>query len=287
MASRRVWLLASLSVTAAMVQAPPSGAGEPEPAAPEIRTEIVEYRDGDVVLEGYRAAPAWKDPRPGTLRPGVLVAPSWTGVNTQAKRSADRLARLGYVAFVVDVYGKANRPATPEDARKESGRYKSDRALTRSRMRAALERLREDPLVDRARVAAIGYCFGGMCVLELARSGADVGAVVSFHGSLDAATPNEAVPIQARVLVCHGADDPRVTQDYVAGLVKEMQSRKAVWELTQYGGAVHSFTDADAGSDPSKGSAYHPVAAARAWHSMENWLAQTWELGARDAVNVK
>jgi dienelactone hydrolase len=294
MSSRHYWLVVSLSLALAVVLAPTSGAEEPAPVPlpgdPKIHTELVEYRDGDVVLEGYRAAGVGGEAsksrsHPGS--PGVLVVPSWTGVNVQAKRSADRLARLGYVALVVDIYGKANRPSKPEDARKESAKYKADRPLTRSRMRAALERLRQDPQVDRERVAAIGYCFGGMCVLELARSGADVRAVVSFHGSLDAAIPDETLPIKARVLVCHGADDPRVTQDQVAGLVKEMQTRKAVWELTQYAGAVHSFTDEDAGSDSSKGSAYHPAVAVRAWEAMEGWLKGAWILDAKWPVNGK
>jgi dienelactone hydrolase len=289
---RRLLLLGAVAIAAAAFASGPSSAEEPGPVPPpgeqQIRTEIVEYRDGDVVLEGYRAVgvggEASRPPsHPGS--PGVLVVPSWTGVNVQAKRSADRLARLGYVALVVDIYGKANRPATPQDARKESAKYKADRPLTRSRMRAALERLRADPLVDRERVAAIGYCFGGMCVLEFARSGADVRAVVSFHGSLDAAVPDETTPIKARVLVCHGADDPRVTQEQVAGLVKEMQTRKAVWELTQYAGAVHSFTDEDAGSDPSKGSAYHQAAATRAWGAMEGWLRDAWLLDAKWPVS--
>lgn len=227
-------------------------------------TKTVEYKAGDTVCEGYLAYDdATKD-----RRPGVLVAHAWEGLDDHSKRSCDELAKLGYVAFAVDIYGKGVRPSTMEDAGKTSGIYRGDRPLLRARVNAGLEELKRQSQTDGARLAAIGYCFGGTTVLELARSGADVDGVVSFHGGLGSPTPADAKNIKAHVLALHGADDPYVSAEEVAGFQKEMREGDVDWQLVSYGGAVHSFTDLDAGSDPSQGVAYNPLAARRGWAAM-------------------
>jgi dienelactone hydrolase len=234
------------------------------------RGKAVEYRHGDLVLEGWLVSPEATTGK----RPGVLVVHAWKGLDDHAKGSAERLAAMGYVALAVDMYGKGVRPATSEAASKEAGKYKADRALARARVQAGLERLRQESAVDPTRIGAIGYCFGGMVVLELARSGADVAAVASFHGSLDTPSPEDMKRTKAKVLVLHGADDPYVPQEHVAALVRELTDAKADWALVQYGGAVHSFSDPGAGGDPASGSRYDEKAARRSWAAMADFFGE-------------
>jgi len=236
----------------------------------KLKTETVEYKEGDTVLEGYLA---YDDAETGK-RPGVLVVHEWTGLGDYAKKRAEQLAGLGYVAFAVDIYGKGVRPDNPKDAGAEASKYKNDRALLRRRMAAGLVELEKSPLVDPTRVAAIGYCFGGMAVLELARSGADLAGVVSFHGALDSPTPEDARNIKCKVLICHGADDRSVTPDRVAGFEDEMRKGGVDWEMDSYGGAVHGFTNPDHGNDPSKGVAYQEKADKRSWARMKAFFAE-------------
>lgn len=241
-------------------------------AQAEVVTQVVEYRHGEVVLEGvlgYDAAGTGK-------RPGVLVIHDWTGVGAYVKKRVEQLAALGYVAFAADIYGKGVRPVSPEDCAREMGRYKNDRALLRARAAAALERLAADERVDRSRLAAIGYCFGGMAALELARSGAEVRAVVSFHGALDAARGDEGARIKAKVLVCHGADDRFIKDADIAAFQQEMRDGKVDWQMISYGGAVHSFTNPAAGNDPTKGVAYHADADRRSWAAMLGWFEEVF-----------
>jgi len=166
-----------------------------------IHSQAVTYKDGDTVLEGWLA---YDDANAGK-RPGVLVVHQWKGLGDGEKKRAEMLAQLGYVAFCADIYGQGIRPTSSANAGKEAGKYKSDRALLRQRVNAALTKLRRQPQIDPARVAAIGYCFGGTTVLELARSGADVAGVVSFHGGLDSPNPADGKRIRGKVLILHGA----------------------------------------------------------------------------------
>lgn len=234
----------------------------------EIQTRVVEYRQGGALLEGYLA---WDTAGPAQ-KPGVLIVHEWTGLGPYVKARAEKLAKLGYVAFAADIYGKGVRPNNPKDAGATAGIYKNDRALFRARVNAGLAELRRQQGVDPARLAAIGYCFGGTAVLELARSGADVKGVVSFHGGLDTPTPGDAKAIHAKVLVLHGADDPHVPPAQVAAFEDEMRAGNVDWQLVKYAKAVHSFTNPDAGNDNSKGAAYNADADRRSWEAMRGFF---------------
>lgn len=239
-------------------------------AEAKLVTRTVEYRQGNTVLEGYLA---YDDTFTGQ-RPGVLVIHEWTGVGMYIRNRTAQLAAMGYVAFAADMYGKGVRPTTPAEAGKEAGKYLSDRKLLRKRAIAGLEELRKHPLVDPARVAAIGYCFGGTTALELARSGAKLNGVVSFHGGLGSANSSGKNTILAKVLVLHGADDPHVPQQQVAAFQEEMRNSGVDWYMVSYGGAVHSFTNPDAGTDPSRGNAYNDKADRRSWLAMKSFFAE-------------
>jgi dienelactone hydrolase len=189
----------------------------------------------------------------------------------------EKLAEAGYVALAIDMYGQGIRPKTPEECGKQAGIYRGDRALMRARARAGLDELLKNPLVDPSRVAAIGYCFGGGVALELARSGAPLAGVVSFHGNLDTPNPDDARQIKGKILVCHGADDPFVTAEQVTAFEKEMRDAKVDWQLIKYGNAVHSFTRPDSGDDPSKGAAYNAAADRRSWAAMLAFFGEIFQ----------
>ncbi len=227
-----------------------------------IAHQTIEYTQGDTTLEGYLAYP---DDKSTAAKPGVIVVHEWMGLNDYAKSRADQLAQLGYVAFAVDIYGKGVRPTTPAEAGAQAGKYKSDRALFRARLLAGLEELKKHN-VDVSRIAAIGYCFGGTGVLELARSGADIKGVVSFHGGLSAGDVPEE-PIKAKILVLHGADDPFVPKAEVEGFEDEMATTKADYKFIAYPGAVHAFTNPNnKGEIP--GALYNADADAKSWQEM-------------------
>jgi dienelactone hydrolase len=235
-----------------------------------VKTKVIEYRQGDTVLEGYLA---WDDAR-SAKRPGILVVHEWTGINDHIRQRTEALAKLGYVALAADIYGKGVRPAAQPDAAKTSGAYKNDRPLMRARVQAGLAELKKQKQVDPRRLAAIGFCFGGTTVLELARDGADVRGVVSFHGGLSTPTPQDARNITGRVLALHGADDPYVKPDEVADFQDEMRKAGVDWQFVSYGNAVHSFTNKAAGTDNSKGAAYNEKADKRSWEAMKAFFGE-------------
>lgn len=235
-----------------------------------LHHEILTYQDGKTTLEGYLV---YDDSIKGA-RPGVIVVHEWMGLNDYAKRRADMLASEGYVALAADIYGQGVRPTTPDEAGKTAGLYKNDRELTRSRAQAALKALKKNPLVDGKHIGAIGYCFGGMTVLELARSGADLQGIVSFHGSLDAPKPAEPGKVKAKVLVLHGADDPHVPAADVAAFQDEMRRARADWNLVVYGGAKHGFTNPDNDKLKMNGVGYNAQADRRSWKAMEDFFAE-------------
>jgi len=237
-----------------------------------LRGNLVEYKQGDTVLEGYLV---YDDSISGQ-RPGVLVIHDWLGVGSYVRARAQQLASMGYVAFAPDIYGKGIRPANAKEAATLVEKYKNDRTLLRSRANAGLEFLRSQNQVDPARIAAIGYCFGGTTALELARSGASIAAVISFHGGLDTPTPEDAKNIRGKVLVLHGADDPFVPFDQVRAFEDEMRQAQVDWQLVAYGGAVHAFTIPDAGSDKTKGAAYDRKADKRSFEAMHVFLKEVF-----------
>jgi len=235
-----------------------------------LKTETVEYRQDGTLLEGYLA---YDDSFQGK-RPGVLVIHEWDGLGDYVKKRAAQLAELGYVAFAADIYGKGVRPKTVEESAAEAGKYKADRALLRARALAGLDVLKKNPKVDPHRIAAIGYCFGGTAVLELARSGADLSGVVSFHGGLDAPNPDDARNIRCKLLVLHGADDPLSPPDQIAAFENSLRKAGVDWQMILYGGAVHGFTNPEHGTDPSKGVAYNEKADRRSWEAMKAFFAE-------------
>lgn len=240
------------------------------PAQASVIGESVIYRHGDVELDGYLSY----DDATAAKRPVVLVVHEWKGLGDYAKRRADMLAEMGYLAFAVDMYGKGVRPQTHEEAAKEAGIYRNDRQLMRSRILSAMDVATQHPLADAMKVAAVGYCFGGTTVLELARSGAPVKGVASFHGSLSTPDPTDAKNIRGKVLVCHGANDTFVSAEEVAAFKKEMADAQVDLRFEAYPGAVHSFTVKEAGDDPSAGMAYNEEADRLSWEKLTGFLKE-------------
>jgi dienelactone hydrolase len=236
-------------------------------AAAEVKLEPVEYKQGDAVLDGYIAY----DPGVKERRPGIVVVHDWMGVGDYVKMRADQLVKLGYVAFVADIYGKGVRPKDAQEASQTAGKFRADRALLRARASAAVNELKKHPGVDVNLIGAMGYCFGGGTVLELARSGEPLAGVVSFHGSLETPNPGDAKNIKGRILVLHGADDPFVQAKDVQAFQDEMRKANVDWEFVAYGGAVHAFTQKGAGNDPSKGAAYNKEADERSFEEMKRF----------------
>lgn len=239
-------------------------------AAPEVASEEVAYEQGGEKLAGTLFYdPARKDPRPG-----VAVVHEWWGLGEHPKRKAAELAKLGYVAFCVDMYGTGKVTSDPKQAGQWAGRFREDRALGRARALAGLEVLRRSPRVDPRRLAAMGFCFGGTVSLEMAWSGADLKGVVSFHGNPTVPAPEEAAGVKAAVLFCHGADDGFVPDAAMAEFEKAMRDGKRDWTLVKYGGAVHSFTNPDADAHGIAGVKYQAAADRRSWEHMKSFLRE-------------
>ncbi len=232
----------------------------------------VEYKQDGAVLEGFHV---YDDAFSGK-RPAVLVIHQWMGLSDNEKQRSRMLAEMGYNVLAADIYGKGIRPENTADAGKLAGKFKGDRALYRARLMAGLEVLKNDERTDASKIAAIGYCFGGTGVLEMARAGVPLAGVVSFHGALDAAEgfAAKAGGVPAKILVLHGADDPYAPAAQVSALQKELTDAKADWQLVLYGGAVHAFTQKAAGDDPSKGVAYNAAADHRSWQAMKDFFAE-------------
>ena len=211
-----------------------------------------------------------------TPRAGLMMVPNWLGVTERSAEKAARAAGDKYVVFMADMYGKTVRPSNPDEAKAAASAVRGDRALMRKRAQGAVDAFKAQTVVplDTANMAAIGFCFGGGAVLELARSGADLDAFVSFHGNLDTPNPADAKQIKAPVLVLHGADDPAVPKEQVDGFIAEMKATDVDWQMNSYGNAVHSFTDPYA-NVPGRNE-YHPEVAKRAFQAMNNLLDEVF-----------
>lgn len=242
------------------------------PAAAKVVTEVVPYTQNGTALKGFLA---YDDAIAGK-RPGVLVVHEYWGLNEFAKQRAEKLAEMGYVALAADMYGEGKVTQNPEEAMQLAGHIRST-PLMRARVQAALQALTAQKLVDPQRLAAIGFCFGGTTVLELAYSGAPVRGVVSFHGGLTIPKPEDKQNIKASFLILHGADDPHIKPEDIAAFQEAMRQVGADWQMNIYGGAVHSFANPAAGSDKSKGVAYNPKAAARSWQAMQLFLQEIFK----------
>lgn len=227
------------------------------------------------IFEGlYARESTWGEKK----RPAVLVFPDWMGVGDTVEERLKMFVKLGYVAFAADLYGQGIRPLDESEAAVLSGDLKANRPLLRDRAAAALAELKSFRLVDGGRISAIGYCFGGLTALELARSGADLVGVVSFHGNLNTQNLDEALRIKGKVLVFHGADDPYVPQPELLVFQEEMRKAEKDWQIVIYGGAVHSFTKKESGMDPARGVAYNPAADRRSWEAMKLFLSEVFEV---------
>ncbi len=236
-----------------------------------IITSTVEYSDKDIVLEGFMA---WDD-QIETARPAILIAHPWAGRNEFVCEKAHQLAALGYVGFALDLYGKGVLGESKEECAALMQSFIDDRALLQRRMTLALGVLKQQPLVDNSQLAAIGYCFGGLCVLDLARSGADINGVVSFHGLLNPPDNTEGNKIKAKVLVLHGHDDPMAPVEQLNALELELTAAEADWQVHSYGQTMHAFTN-PAANDPGFGTVYQAAADRRSWQSMLNFFDEVF-----------
>ena len=229
-----------------------------------MRAESLEYQDGDVTLKGFVAL----DDQSNHKRPGILVMPEAFGLGKQAKDRALRLASLGYAALAGDPYGNGLEVSDLQEAITHAGAIREDNTRFRQRIRAGLDALTALPQVDTDRLVVMGYCMGGSCSLEMARDGAPLKGVVSFHGALETQSPAEPGTVQAKVLVCHGADDPFVPVEHVTAFEEEMTKAGVDWQVISYGGTVHSFTNPEADGS-IEGICYNKQADERSWQAMQ------------------
>jgi dienelactone hydrolase len=234
-----------------------------------LHTSSIAYQDQGAELEGYLAY----DKTASDKKPGVLVFHDWSGRNEFACRKAEDLAKLGYIGFAVDIFGKGKIGTTTEEKSQLIKPFLEKRELLLQRVQAGWQTLLKQPQVDPCRIAAIGFCFGGLCALDLARSGADIRGVVSFHGVLNAPKNVPSIKILAKVLALHGHDDPMVPPDAVLAFQTEMTQAGVDWQMDIYGHTKHAFTNPLA-NDLGLGTVYEPAAAKRSWLGMQNFLTE-------------
>ena len=231
----------------------------------KVQTKEIEYKDGDVELQGFLA---WDDAQQGK-RPGVLVVHEWWGHDDYARSRAKQLAELGYVAFALDMYGEGKLTEHPKQAGEWAGQIRANTAAWQKRALAGLEILKQQPQVDPEKLAAIGYCFGGSTALQLAFAGADLDAVVSFHGALPVPTPEQAEAAKASILVCHGAEDGFIPEETAQKFRAALDKAGADYQMVYYAGAKHSFTVPHANERGIDGIAYNRAADQRSWAQMQ------------------
>lgn len=235
-----------------------------------MKTETLAYKDGDLTLRGYLAY----DEHIAGKRPGILVMPEAFGLGAHAKRSVERLAQLGYVALGGDPYGDGQELNDLQEAIKIATALMQNPSTFRHRGRVALEKLASLPQVDSSRLAAIGYCMGGTFSLELARDGAPLRGIVSFHGGLGSQLPASAGQVKARILICTGAEDPFVPVAQVNAAAEEFTKAGVDWQIISYGGAKHSFTNPDADRLGNPALSYNKLVDERSWNAMKSFFEE-------------
>jgi dienelactone hydrolase len=235
----------------------------------QIKTELITYQDGEVELEGYLAY----DKLLKSVRGGVIIVHNANGRDEFIQERADELAKIGYVVFAVDMFGKGVSPKDEDEQEVLTSEFLGeDRLLMRQRVSKGLEILTQQSKVDVNRLAAIGYGFGGTTVLELARSGANITAAISFFGSLSTPTPEDAKNIKGAVLIHLGSEDPIISKEEIASFRTEMQDANVDWQINLYGGTYHGFTRYSLGFDTSSGKAYNYNADKRSWEAVKSLL---------------
>lgn len=232
----------------------------------------VTYKEGAQKLNGVAVIPD----KPIKNAPGILILPAWKGIDKHSKEVATKLAKLGYFAFIADIYGEGNYPKDASEAGKQAGYYKENYVAYQKRIALALNELVKLG-ANKDKIVIIGYCFGGTGAIEAARSGMQAQGIVSFHGGLARDASREIAPIKTKVLVCHGADDPYVSEDDIKNFQKEMRNANADWQMVYYANAVHAFTEPEAGNDNSKGAAYNEKADKRSWQHFMDFLKEVLE----------
>jgi len=231
-----------------------------------MREQYIEYRDGETLLEGFLC---YDEAQPGP-RPAVLINHAWGGRDEFVERKARRLAWQGYACFALDNFGKGKRGSSPEECSALMAPFIEDRALLLKRLRAGLATAKAMPVIDARRIATIGFCFGGLCALDLARGDSDIRGAVSFHGMLKPSGLTEQ-KVRAKVLILHGYDDPMAPPEDVLAVAREFTAAGADWQLHAYGQTVHAFTN-PAANNRANGMQYDESADRRSWHALEQFL---------------
>lgn len=234
-----------------------------------MRTETVEYQDQNITLKGFLAFDGSKTEK----RPAVMVIHDWSGCNDFAQNKAKDLAELGYIAFAVDLYGDGKIGKTTEEKQQLMQPLFENRAMLRQRILAGYNALKKIPQIDLTKIGAIGFCFGGMCVLDLARSGVEVRGVVSFHGFFHAPEKLPSEKIKAKILAFHGAQDPMAKMEQILEFDKEMSAQNVDWQVHIFGKSYHAFTN-PAANDHDQGLVYNALDAKRAWQGMKDFFGE-------------
>ena len=241
----------------------------------EVVTETVDYQDGDTALQGYVA---WDNATQGP-RPGILVVHEWWGLNDYARQRARQLAKMGYVAFALDMYGAGKVTEHPRQAGEWAGMITKNAAAWQKRALAGLKVLTQRAEVDSDQLAAIGYCFGGATVCQLAYSGADLAGVVSFHGSLPLPAEDQSLETGAKLLICHGAEDPLVPEDRIGEFQEALDAGGADWQMIVYSDARHGFTNPGADQRGIEALGYNENADRRSWQHMQVFFDELFASG--------
>lgn len=238
----------------------------------QAQLKTVSYADNNQKLEGFFVKAKTENQK----NIGIVVLPAWMGIDNHAKESAEELSKLGYHAFVADIYGVGNNPKNTSEAGKNAGFYKTNYREYQKRIQLAIDELVKQG-ADKNQIAVIGYCFGGTGAIEAARGNLNVKGVVSFHGGLGRDVTRKINPITSKVLVLHGADDPYVPQADILAFQQEMRDAKADWQMVYYANAVHAFTHKDLDTDNSKGAAYNELADKRSWIAMKDFFMEVFK----------